>query len=733
MRHLRLILLFTSTAIVPSTALAQSALPGASALPDIIVTATQDPLAERMAASAGGGAVVAGQSLPESANLTMSRALASVPGVVVQDFFGGNDQPRIQIRGSGLQQNPVERGILMLRNGLPLNRADGSYIVGFGNPGDAQAIEVYRGYLANRLGATVLGGAINLISPTGRSAAGLTASLAGGSFGQFTGSGQLGLANADGDALLHADFTRRAGYRQHNDSRRLNLGGNAGVRLNDNIRARLFANYAELDFDIPGPLPLAILRETPRIVWDGPKVTPNGAVFPGPNVVRDRPGRTARQMQAGTRVSGVFDAHVVDLLFGVTHTDDSFRFPISAGIRDTRGDDLTFVARYAYRPDETAALPLFEANAQYATGSADRGYALYLAGERGAEFGRNRLTANTLSLNAGLHLPLAAELTLSPSLSWSRATRDNADLYRGATRPTAAYNPANPMMALPAGAVPTVANSYARRYSAWSPAIALSYAPAAGQTLFAAFSRSFEPPTHDDLLATVNGTPNSSAGRPNPPMPFFPAAAFVTPDLKAQAASTVEAGWRGRAGAFGWDALLYHSWVTNELLSLRDEAGSSLGAANAPRTRHLGAELGVNAQLLPTLRAALAYTWQDFRFRDDPVRGDNRLGGAPRHWLHVAVDWQPLVQASLSANLRWVPEKTPVDNLNTLYNAAYAVADLRGEVRLRAGVTAFGEVTNLFDRLYAASTLIVDQARPDQAAFLPGDGRAVAGGIRVRF
>lgn len=80
-----------------------------------------------------------------------------------------------------------------------------------------------------------------------------------------------------------------------------------------------------------------------------------------------------------------------------------------------------------------------------------------------------------------------------------------------------------------------------------------------------------------------------------------------------------------------------------------------------------------------------------------------------------------------------MPEKTPIDNLNTLYNSPYAVADLRGEVQLHAGVTAFGEVTNLFDKTYAGSTLIVDQARPDQAAFLPGDGRAFAGGIRVKF
>lgn len=45
----------------------------------------------------------------------------------------------------------------------------------------------------------------------------------------------------------------------------------------------------------------------------------------------------------------------------------------------------------------------------------------------------------------------------------------------------------------------------------------------------------------------------------------------------------------------------------------------------------------------------------------------------------------------------------------------------------------FAEVTNLFDETYASSTLTVDQARPDQAVFLPDDGRAIAGGISFKF
>jgi len=729
---LALAALLLPAGLAPGGAAAQSATPGA-VLDEVVVSASRNPPGVRLDAAAGGTAIITARELPASTHLTLARALADVPGVVVQDFFGGHDQPRVQIRGSGLQQNPVERGILMLRNGLPLNRADGSYVAGFADPGAAAAIEVFRGYLANRLGATVLGGAFNLISPTGRSAPGFALAAGGGSFDQFGGNAQYGYARERIDLLLQGGYTERDGFRDYNASRRDTFGGNLGLRLSDTLTVRFFAGYVDLGFDVAGPLTRELLDHDPRTVFTGPAVTPGGAINPGPNVARDRPHRDASQFQAGARATNTYGAHVVDFAIGRARTDDSFRYPIAAGIRVTEGDDTTAVLRYAFKPDATRALPLFEATAQYVTGAADRGNYLNLAGQRGALFGLSRLEADALSLNAGLNIALTDRLSLSPSVSWSYASRDNDDRYDLPTRPTAAYSPAHPAFALPSGAVPAVDSSYAHRYQAWSPALGLTWQPSGDQTLFLAVSRSFEPPTHDDLLATVNGTPNSSPGRPNPAAPARPAAAFATPALEAQRATTVEAGWRGDAGPMSWDAAVYHSWVRDELLSLRDESGVSLGAANAPKTRHLGVELGLTARLARTFTGRLVYTYQDFRFSHDPVRGGHRLAGAPRHWVHGKLSWQPGASWKAEAAVRWMPGETPVDNLGTLYNDAFATVDLRVERVFGRALSVFAEVTNLLDGTYAASTLIVDQARPDQAAFLPGDGRAVGAGLRLRF
>ena len=719
--------------------LAQSATPGTAIVlepvtaeaPRLSATAAAQV---RLEALPGGVAAIGQQDMVEQGNVTLGRALRSVPGVVVQQFFGGNDQPRVQIRGSGLQQNPVERGILMLQDGLPLNRADGSYIVGFANPQQAETIEVYRGYTANRLGATVLGGALNFTSPTGSTAPGAQITASGGSFGQVGVNAQAGFARERYDASIQVGIDRRDGYRDYNDSQRVSVGGNVGVVLSDNVRTRVFAGYTKLEFDVAGPLNRAAMDANPRQVSSGPRlIAPGVAVNPGPNVVRDRPEREAEQFRFGTRTTATLGAHLIDGALGYTYTDDTFRFPISSGVRTTKGGDVTAVLRYAWQPDSSAPLPLFETTAQYSIGSATREYFVNRSGASGVQFGDNDLDAQTLSLYAGFNIPFARDFTFSPAIAWSYATRDNDDRYSRPTRPTIAYNPGNPTVLLPNGAVPAVSSSYGRSYDGWTPSVALSYRPAEQQTTFVALSRSFEPPTHDDLFATVNGTPNSSAGRPNPAAPNQPAAVFTTPDLDAQTATTLEAGWRGRHERFSWDAVTYYSWVDNELLNLRDVSGVSLGAVNAGKTRHFGIELGVGARLTGWLSGRLAYTYQDFRFHDDPVVSDNRLAGAPRHIIDAMVQVQPTEAWRVQGMVRWLPEKTPVDNANTLYAPAYTVVDLRTDYRITERLTVFAEVTNVFDETYASSTLVVDQARSDQAVYLPGDGRAFYAGITSRF
>ena len=74
-----------------------------------------------------------------------------------------------------------------------------------------------------------------------------------------------------------------------------------------------------------------------------------------------------------------------------------------------------------------------------------------------------------------------------------------------------------------------------------------------------------------------------------------------------------------------------------------------------------------------------------------------------------------------------------MDNLNTLYNDGFATVDLGAAYAVNPEVVVFVEVRNVLDEAYASSTLVVDQARPDQAVFMPGDGRALIAGLRASF
>ena len=357
-------------------AFAQSTAPGAIVVTEEVVVQgrlipEEEVAEERLDAIPGGTGLVAAGDLAGKANLNISDALASTPGVIVQNFFGGNDQPRVQIRGSGLQQNPVERGVLVLQNGLPMNRADGSYIVGLTDARQAQFAEVYRGYTANRLGATVLGGALNFVSPTGSSAPGFAATFEGGSFGLRSGSVQAGGDTGDLDGLVQVSFSQRDGFRERNESSRLSFDANIGGELSDTVSTRLFVGYTDLGFDVVGPLTAEEYERDPRQIHPGPTVRPNpspppGLLVsnPGPNVGRDQPQREVDQFRLVSRTTATAGSQLVDAVLGYSYTDDAFRFPIPAGIRETIRGGLLVRASLRLQPGSGSSVAAVRVHGQ---------------------------------------------------------------------------------------------------------------------------------------------------------------------------------------------------------------------------------------------------------------------------------------------------------------------------------------------------------------------------------
>lgn len=296
-------------ALLPVAAAQQAADGGA--LPGVTVRATagaasgDSPLApsaprerRRLARIAGGTALALPQ---DEERLTGLRdALGAQPGVIVQDLFGGFDAPRLNMRGSGLQSHPVNRGVTLLLDGLPLNDADGTYVSGLADPRNTAQISIRQGANARSPAGESLGGEMDFQSLTGYDGRGL-ARLQAGSFGRRAWQAALGAASAESglDARVSFSGERYRGFRHHSDGQRKSVQANAGWRGAGGLESRLWLGWTDLGYHIAGPLPPGRAYGDPsQVLGDGN--TPRDRLL---NLYQRNPHRNARQWRAASRTS----------------------------------------------------------------------------------------------------------------------------------------------------------------------------------------------------------------------------------------------------------------------------------------------------------------------------------------------------------------------------------------------------------------------------------------------
>lgn len=674
--------------MVPVTSFAQN-VSNEEPTQTVVVSATRDAgsLVSPSAATArrairqtpGGVDVIDAEEVKTGRATTPQDLFGYSPGVFVQQRDTGAQESRVSIRGSGLQRTFHLRGIKVLQDGIPLNQADGSGDMQRVEPLAVKYTEVFRGGNALRYGASTLGGAINLVSPTGHDAAPFQFRLQRGSFDNFHG--QLATSGVDGkfDHYLSLSAFKQDGFRDHTQQDNMYGTANVGWKIDDEWETRLYVTAENANAQLGGSLTKAQMLANPRQARLG-------------NVTGDN-RRDFEYFRVASKTTWHRGTDRVDISayhFGIDLFHPIFQV-LDVDSHDTGGEvRYTSTAPLAGHPNTF----LIGFMPQTGTQSDDR--FTNVGGRRGARTGQLVQDAYTLDLYAEDVFEVDSRLSIVPGVQISKTQRKTRDFF-----------------------FPNGDDSGAVRQGSVSPKLGALFALTPHAQAFGGYTRGFEPPSFAELT--------SQAGD------------FL--GNRAQRSDTWEIGVRGDGNRGTYDVTFYDSRIKDELLSLNDAQGFPLGTINARTpTTHRGVELGGRLKVYDagkqgTVNARGIYNWSHFRFRDDPVYRDNQLPGFPEHFARADLTWQHPSGIYAGPNIERVFSRYAVDQANTFFADPYTIWGFRAGYQAAKGVSGFIDGKNLSNRTYAASTGIVNDAlgRDSNQVFNPGNGRSVYAGMELKY
>lgn len=635
----------------------------------IIVTA--NPVVEgaiaRVQRTPGGADVVAAEAFADKLALSLRDALSLSPGVYTQPRFG--QEVRIAIRGSGLSRGYHMRGLTLLQDGVPINMADDNGDFQELDPQVFQHVEVYRGANALRFGGSSLGGAINAVTPTGRSAPGVEMRVDGGSFDTLRAKAAYGHADDRGDMWAAITADRSDGDRDHGARKALRFNGNVGLKIGAGVETRFYASLQSIRQDLSGALTQADALARPK----------KG------NFIGDQ-GRDIDSIRLQNRTTVALDAGT--LAFGLFFNAKALHHPIYQVIHQTSQDRGVFAS--VDLAGDLAGMPVeVTLGSQARFGRTVARQFVNVAGQSGAPTAYAVQRAQTINSYGEVRVAPLAGLWLIAGGIYSHGERRIDNRF-------------------------APARSGEARFDSFAPKFGLLYQPSQAVQVYGNVSRSVEMPGFGELSQTPNG------GAPG----FAP--------VGLQKAWTAEIGTRGKAGIAAWDINLYRANLRGEMLQYAVVPGVIPAATfNADRTRHQGVEAGLELALTPWATLAQVYGYSDFRFRGDSQFGDNRLPVAPRHFYRAQLRLGS-ERLSLSPAVEWMPQGAWVDYANTKRTGGYALVNLGAQAAVRDGVTLFLDARNLTGKR-AIGDMGAVVRYSGQAAFYPVERRAVYGGVRARF
>ncbi len=608
-----------------------------------------------------------------------------VPGVFVQPKWG--DDTRLSIRGSGLSRNFHLRGLQLYMDGIPINTADGYGDFQEIDPTAYRYVEVYKGANALRFGANSLGGAINFVMPTGYDADAFGARVDMGSFGFHKLAVSSGGVSGAADYFITGTWQETDGFRDHSWGESVRGAMNVGYRLSEDAETRFYINGNSVRQRIPGSVTKASALSSPETA-----AASNVTFDQQRNIDTLRiANKTAVRLAPGTLVE-----------FGAFGVDRHLMHPIFQWL-DYEYRDYGAFARLTDDSRVGGFKNRFIGGVNLHNGTIDnRQYANLAGAVKGNLLSSSTDDSENLSAYVENSFYFIPDVAFIAGTQFLHATRDRRDLF-----------------------LSNGDQGGATDFDLWSPKVGLLWDVAPNSQVFGNISRSAEVPSFGESVAVQK-------------IQFF--------DIKPQRATTYEIGTRGRTADYTWDVSLYRADIDDELICFTAAAqpNNTCQVGNADKTIHQGVELGFGAAVLRSIFAHgpksdelwlnTAYTFNDFRYDNDALWGNNELPGAPRHYVRAELLYKHPSGVYAGPNIEWVPEAYFVDSANSFTTASYALWGAKLGFDDGGPIAAYIEARNLSDEAYISSTAIAANVKGvDTALFEPGNGRAVYGGVQVRW
>jgi iron complex outermembrane receptor protein len=653
----------------------------------VIVTARPNPedppvvanARRRLSETPGAVSVISQESYINRQALALDDMLRDAPGVYAQRKWGGDI--RISIRGSGIGNASHNRGLLLAQDGVPLNEADGYGDSQVADPLNTRYAEVYRGGNALRFGGALLGGAINMVTPTGKDAGFANqVRLDGGSFGlvreHVAIARQSGAGAGDWDVFAAATNQTSQGWRSQSQQN-LQFGSlNIGRSFGQDREVRFIVNGSNINQEIPGSLTVAQFEANPR-------------QSAAANLASDQ-GRNQRGLRGSLRTTWrlsdqlVFEGAVYAVWKDLDH-------PIFQVI-DQQSRNYGAFGRFDWDGQVAGRRADAFFGAWYRTGDMDSNFYVNNRGARGAPTSRTLQNAKAIDLFGEGRLFVTDRVALVAGATWGQARRDYTSF------------------AIP-GQAATFNLEANKTYDWVSPRVGLLWQDETGNQLFANLTRSVEPPNFSSMSPTNTG--------------FAP--------VKAQKAWTGEVGARGHHGPFTYDLTLYRAELRDEMLQYAVSSSIPASTFNADKTVHQGIEAALDWAPAPRWRVRQTWTLSDFRFKGDVQFGDNRLPIVPKHFYRSEVRYDDPRGWFVAPSIEWSASDQWIDYKNTKTAPGYAIVNLNAGWKVTPAVSLFLDARNLADKAYVSNIQAAVAWTAATATLWPGDGRSVFGGVTVSF